>query len=320
MDTPDAVIPLEVELTERFYRWERRGRGWELWDRPVPAEPPFRPFGARLQSSDGSGVDRRPADDGRRATWLGGVIGWLHRRLMTGAAAVADRPAETDIGEPEPLPHHAPASWTELQLHVPQDLAVAKETSEHLLVALGACRHALAFELIGSHDEIRVQLTCGEADADAVERQVSAYFPEVVVSRHTDTLADAWESAGREEPVVAEFGLGREFVLPLNTPRTFAVDPLVAMTAALSAVGPGEAAVLQVLFQPVASPWSESLLRSVVLCDGTPLFCSTRDYVGLAKVKAARPSVSAISNSSRVSITCSSLAAGGAAATRRGSQ
>lgn len=31
-------------LTEQFYAWELRGRGWQEFPRPVALEPPFRPF------------------------------------------------------------------------------------------------------------------------------------------------------------------------------------------------------------------------------------------------------------------------------------
>ena len=39
-------------LTEQFYRWELRGRGWFMWPEVVQLEPPFRPFeGHYLPSS-----------------------------------------------------------------------------------------------------------------------------------------------------------------------------------------------------------------------------------------------------------------------------
>ena len=32
------------QLIEHFYKWELRGRGWQLYPHPIPLEPPFRPF------------------------------------------------------------------------------------------------------------------------------------------------------------------------------------------------------------------------------------------------------------------------------------
>ena len=38
-----SMIPIDEELTEQFYSWERRGRGWQLSPCPVVLEPPFAP-------------------------------------------------------------------------------------------------------------------------------------------------------------------------------------------------------------------------------------------------------------------------------------
>ena len=40
---PRAVSAQAVALTEGFYAWEVRGRGWDVYDFPVALEPPFRP-------------------------------------------------------------------------------------------------------------------------------------------------------------------------------------------------------------------------------------------------------------------------------------
>src|SRR5437667_7730555 len=37
-------LTLEEQLTQQFYTWEKRGRGWKIWDDPVELEPPFSPF------------------------------------------------------------------------------------------------------------------------------------------------------------------------------------------------------------------------------------------------------------------------------------
>src|SRR5436189_6291743 len=42
---PGAVHETREEsIARQFYEWERRGRGWQLFDFPVELEPPFRPF------------------------------------------------------------------------------------------------------------------------------------------------------------------------------------------------------------------------------------------------------------------------------------
>jgi hypothetical protein len=32
------------QLSEQFYQWETRGRGWQVFEEPVHPEPPFVPF------------------------------------------------------------------------------------------------------------------------------------------------------------------------------------------------------------------------------------------------------------------------------------
>jgi len=39
-------------LTEQFYAWEKRGRGWRVGDYPVALEPPFRPFYGHYVSAE----------------------------------------------------------------------------------------------------------------------------------------------------------------------------------------------------------------------------------------------------------------------------
>src|SRR5437879_4877816 len=60
---PLPETPAE-RLTSEFYRWEIRGRGWQVWPYPVALEPPFRPFFSHA-------LPARPViDDGRQRTIL----------------------------------------------------------------------------------------------------------------------------------------------------------------------------------------------------------------------------------------------------------
>ncbi|HLZ17304.1 MAG TPA: hypothetical protein VKQ08_09695, partial [Cyclobacteriaceae bacterium] len=68
---------LEEQLSEQFHRWERRGRGWQVFDEPVSPEPPFRPFeGHYLPASP-------PVDDGARPTFLSSLVKRLSGKLST---------------------------------------------------------------------------------------------------------------------------------------------------------------------------------------------------------------------------------------------
>ena len=60
-------------LTQNFYDWEKRGRGWQVWLCPVELEPPFRPFfGHILPSSPAQDDTRKPTFFSQLADRLAG--------------------------------------------------------------------------------------------------------------------------------------------------------------------------------------------------------------------------------------------------------
>src|SRR5205823_5389840 len=99
--------------------------------------------------------------------------------------------------------------------------------------SLGTCRKTPAFEIVGAPERVTVQLACGATDAIHVRQQLEAHFPEVTVTPRPSFLAEHWTEAADGETVVAEFGLAREFILPLSSPRGFSTDPLTGMVAVL---------------------------------------------------------------------------------------
>src|ERR1700722_5041260 len=88
---------LEERLTTQFYDWERRGRGWQVWPRPVELEPPFRPFLFHYA------VPALVVDDARKPTALQTFFESLMGRPNPRASL--DHPvAYPEIGSDEPLP------------------------------------------------------------------------------------------------------------------------------------------------------------------------------------------------------------------------
>ena len=65
------MITPQQSLTENFYLWEKRGRGWTVWDAPVELEPGFAAF---VHSY--SGAQSPIVDDGRKLTRVGS---WLQK-------------------------------------------------------------------------------------------------------------------------------------------------------------------------------------------------------------------------------------------------
>jgi DNA helicase HerA-like ATPase len=263
------------ELTKAFYAWELRGRGWQSYDYPVSLEPVFRPFPGHV-------IGRPSANDGRRETRLSGLIGrFLGKTNET-------PPEDPEPPEPDPEPFEDEAPLREIRVTLPEKVSVSPALSAQLLLALSPSRFPLAFEVLGLPDSLRPQITVRLPDRDRVMGQLRAFFPDILLAEDGEGLRPAWRGIAGEG-TVREFGLAREFMLPLGASRDFRPDPLLSLFAGLALVREGELACFQVLFEPVRSPWAEHMLRAVTTDQGEPFLLDAPEVTTLAKEKAAQP-------------------------------
>ncbi|MEI6076819.1 MAG: DUF87 domain-containing protein [Verrucomicrobiota bacterium] len=271
------MASIHEQLTSQFYKWESRGRGWQVFEGPVYPEPPFQTFkGYRLP-------DAQAVDDGRVPTFLSS----LFRKISQPPPPVIAEEAE-DEPEPTPLVRD---SLVEFQASLPAKLDVGRESFEQFFHNLALCREPVAFELLGNHKRVLAQFAASTEDAPSVRRQLTAHFPDVQFRQLEGALDKAWEGSVGDEAFAVEFGLEREFMWPLATGK---IDHFVGLVGALAELLPGELALLQVLWQPVQNPWAESLVNSVSLPDGKPLFVNAPELTGAAENKAARPLYAAV--------------------------
>jgi hypothetical protein len=276
------MSPIEEKLSDQFYQWELRGRGWQVFPEPVHPEPPFRAFHGHFLP------DAPVIDDGRRPTFLSSLVERISRTL---GGQPADVPSISELDE-EPEPHVLVRDpLIELQTSLPAKLDIGKEAFEQFLRNLAFCREPIAFEMLGAPGRVSVQFAASSYDAPVVRRQLQAYFPEATFQPREGSLTTAWETCEGEEILVVEFGLAREFMLPLESGK---LDPFVGIVGALSELEPGELALFQVLFESVEQEWSESIVRSVTHSDGKPFFVNMPELVGAAENKAARPLYAAV--------------------------
>ncbi len=280
----ERVIPVSPaeRLTQQFYRWENRGRGWQVWGYPVALEPPFVPFRFHWVPPQSAGLD-----DARKPTFLSSLTDRIAAALK-GASENENVPV-LDLEDTEPEPSEAEESLTEFRVGTPAEADVSPEAAEQFLLALPRTRGPLSFEVIGTPVVITVQLACTKTDQPVIAQHFKAFFPEAVVSTSDGFLAQSWQADGPGHSVVVEFGLSEEFMLPLRILRRFGVDPLTGVAAALSDLAGGEAGVLQVLLQPVRHPWAESIMRAVFDERGSPFFLDAPEVTSLAKEKVSRP-------------------------------
>jgi hypothetical protein len=262
-----------------------------MWENPVRPEPPFRPFLGYEFSGDSA------EDDGRTQTWMSGLTQWVSRLLLgNGPSKIEDResdgaPAEE---EHERLECVEPAALVELQITLPSSAKVVAETAEQFILSVAACRHPLAFEVIGLPEETIVQFVCADIDAGHVRAQLQAHFPDASLKENDRLLTDRWDDLDKAKSVVIEFGLSREFMLPLTNAQALGGDLLVGLAATMEQVTGGEIGLLQVLFEPARHLWAQNILRAVATPDGENVFGGAVDMFGQAKAKIARPLYAAV--------------------------
>ncbi len=263
------------ELTEAFYAWELRGRGWQTYPYPVFLEPPFRPF-------PGYYPPRAAAvDDNRVETALSSLIGRLLGRREEGAV-------EEEEPEPEPIPFASDAPLREIRVTLPAKAAVPAAVAESFLLATSSALYPLAFELVAIGGTITVQFALRLPDSGRLVSQLRAFFPEAELREDAERLGEEWRAL-RGEIAIAEFGLAREFMLPLGALREFRIDPLLSLFGALSEAKEEEAGIFQVMFQPAVDPWAGSVMRAVITDEGKPFFLDAPELTSLAREKVSRP-------------------------------
>lgn len=274
--------PAEL-LTEQFYAWERRGRGWQVWDNAVDIEPAFVPFRFHW-----TGRDPAELDDGRQPTLLSRLTDRVIGSASSRRRDEADLPV-LELEDAEPDADEGADELTELRLSLPADQDISPEEVEQLFLALPRLSRPVGFEVVGTSEAIVVQLACATSDRGILTQHLKAYFPDATVSAAERHLESSWGQPDSRHSVVVEFGLSEEFMLPLRVLKRFAVDPLTGVGAALSDLDPGECGVLQVLLQPVRHPWAESIMRAVLDEGGSPFFFDAPEVSKLAREKIERP-------------------------------
>lgn len=278
------MIPIDQALSDQFYAWERPGRGWQLSEYPVVLEPPFRPFWGHY-------VDvKRVPDDGRHPTFVSSLVEGLFGAKNRSSESPPLFLLEEEL-QPEPFVYEHPL--VEVGMNLPADLKVSRERAAHILTRLASGRNPVSFEVIGRENSIFMQFACSWPERVQACEQIQAYFPEVKVEDRPGFLSSAWRSAG-EATALVDFGLSREFMVPLRMGTDFDVDPLIPVVASLSDLQAGETGLLQVIFESVRNPWPDSILRAVTDNDGHPFFAEAPELVGMARAKVSHALVAAV--------------------------
>jgi hypothetical protein len=274
--------------TVRFYDWEMRGRGWQVWPYSVELEPPFVPFSRHPR------VRPVVADDGRKPNQITEAF-----KSLFGMSRGHDVSTVSDVAafseEPEPNPFRPSESAVELRMVLPPDTTVRPPSAQKLLISLRSCSYPIAFELIGTAAKVVLQFVCRTSDARIVRQQLLGHFPDAaILDESTTYLHDQWTAESTAKRLVVDFGLSEEFVRPLQVFTKYDPDPFSSIVASLSDLEDGEIAVVQVLFTHTKAPWADHALRSVSNDEGKSFFEDDPDMLALAYKKLESPLCAAV--------------------------
>lgn len=264
---------------------ERIGRGWAVSCHPVALEPPFASPQYRTQPEE------RVVDDARRPSLVTSLFArWRTPPLQL--EPIPEPPPNASINKTNDAPQSVERTFA--QLRVPQSLKITPAATEQFLLSLAHTSAPISFEIIGSGSVIAVQLSCAEAEAVQVTEQCRAHFPDAAIINTDDFLRERWAEDRALVSVVADFGLTRDYALPLNVARAFDPDPLAAIIGALASLETNALGALQILFQPVRRPWHEAILRAANQPQSKSRFPNEREFEKRSKEKASRPLYAAV--------------------------
>ncbi|HUI28927.1 MAG TPA: type IV secretion system DNA-binding domain-containing protein [Candidatus Acidoferrales bacterium] len=283
------MFTLAERLTENFYLWEYRGRGWDIYDFPVGLEPPYVPF------NRATFFYRQPViDDGRKPTLISSLVEKVGNLFKGHEENEPSFDSSIDDYAAEPSPFEDGSELVELEITLPRESDISFLGVEQLLLNLSYTQFPLSFEIIGTHEAITVQFVSRASDADQVSHHLKAYFPGVVIDPvRMDPSGESKIASGLgnndRSSAIVDFGLSDEFMRPIKAFKNFNIDPLTGIYATLESLSKGETGIFQVLFQSVHNPWAESIMRSVTDFDGTSFFVDSPEMVKLAHEKISKP-------------------------------
>lgn len=269
-------------LTRNFYEWELLGRGWRRYPHLVPIEPAFRPFPGHVFAIE------EIVDDGRKPTFLSSL--W---ERLTHSQEDHEKSSQHLLDVESQEASYPPQPWEELEVLVPPGTKIDPAAAESFLRSITALGAPLAFELVGRGHTVSVRFACTSDNLARVRGQLRGFFPDAHVRDPVEPLLSLWGESQGTESRALEFGLAREFMLPLRELRP-APDSLTAFVSALAQVESGDLAVFQVFFAKAKAPWAFHAERALTAPDGEPFFLDAPELTRLAEGKFASPLYAAL--------------------------
>lgn len=263
-------------LAESFRIWELAGRGWQIFDYETELEPAFSRFIVPQRTA-------RPIDDGRMPSLFGRLFS---NRQGANLISNDDNFSVNSSDRTPPRPQTI-LQLASFRIYLPNELKIPIEQTEQLLQTLSASASFIAFEIIGNESEIVFQITCPETEKQAVFAQLKSHLPTLDLREAADALDQNFQTNRTNETVTVDFGLQREWFIPLPFGKSFATDTLLPLIASMEEITTGETVCLQVLISRTRGNWQQAVQESIFDRQGKPVFANLNNHLSGIKEKLA---------------------------------
>jgi len=273
-------VNLSEQNTFTFYTWEYRHRGYYHFDTPIDIEPPYTPLSYTPY------YNYKNIDDGR----VHSIFKQITQLILPSSK---EKKEDTEIPEilPQFLDPNEKIKRVGIIIQFPYKADISSHTTIELLNMLSFSEAPISFEIIGSLDDITIQIQASIYDQERIITHLQAYFPEIIIKKHTNV--DLGFNLD-QDIAICDFGLDQEFMRPINNYTSFHIDPLTSVIAIMDSLQENDRVVLQIIFKGITSPLVHDIHYSVSDGQGGSFFSDAPEMPQCARDKTTSPLFSVV--------------------------
>lgn len=151
-----------------------------------------------------------------------------------------------------------------LLVRMPRDNETKIDAAEQMFAGLYSLKHSgwlnflrpeelLSFEIVALKESIKFYVNCPKKNRDLVEKQINGAYPNAEITEVDEV--NIFSEKGHV--AFASVRLEKSNYYPLKTYKDLPTDGLSLITSALSKMGDGEGAIIQLLIQPENKKWQK---------------------------------------------------------------
>lgn len=261
-------------LMESFLLWEQRGRGWQIFDYEIELEPVFSRFSPPQKVG-------RTLDDARTQSLFGRLFtNKENKNLPTNNTELLAKTSQNIQLCPNPV-----VKLVSFRFYFPSELKISSEQTEQLLQTLASSASFIAFEIIGTNQEIIFQITCPAPEGETILAHLKGQLPTLDFRMSEDILKKHFAQNQPNESVVVDFGLQREWFIPLPFGKSLATETLLPLIASMEEIIENEVVCLQILFSRVRGAWQNAVQEAILDRNGKLIFANLNNHLTGIKEK-----------------------------------